>query len=69
MTWSPSVIWPPTGAPIVLAVLSDRDTADADYNDALIAAAAQITIDALTPSLVGGWSCLLDYPPSATTKG
>lgn len=48
MRWSPSVIWPPTGAPIVLAVLSDRDTADADYNDALIAAAAQITIDALT---------------------
>jgi beta-lactamase class A len=43
-----AVIWPPAGAPIVLVVLSDRDAADADYDDALIAAAARITVDALT---------------------
>ncbi|KMJ57150.1 beta-lactamase [Bacillus sp. LL01] len=34
-----AVIWPPKGAPIILAVLSSRDEADAEYDDALIAKA------------------------------
>lgn len=42
-----AVIWRPSGAPIVLAILSDRDTAGADYDDKLIAAATAVTIDAL----------------------
>ncbi|WP_422740736.1 class A beta-lactamase [Micromonospora sp. WMMD729] len=42
-----AVIWPPNRAPIVLAVLSSRDRKDADYDDALIAQAAQVAISAL----------------------
>ncbi|MDG4840230.1 class A beta-lactamase [Micromonospora sp. WMMD967] len=42
-----AVIWPPDRAPIVLAVLSTRDQKDADYDDALIAQAAEVTISAL----------------------
>jgi beta-lactamase class A len=42
-----AVLWPPDGDPIVLAVLSSRMTADAAYDDALLAVAAKITIDAL----------------------
>ncbi|MGD6817297.1 class A beta-lactamase [Metabacillus sp. 84] len=36
-----AVIWPPKGDPIVLAVLSNRDEKDAEYNDKLIADAAK----------------------------
>ncbi|MGM0851038.1 MAG: class A beta-lactamase [Bacillota bacterium] len=36
-----AVIWPPKGAPIILAVLSSRDEADAEYDDALIAKATK----------------------------
>ncbi|GGP76512.1 class A beta-lactamase [Saccharothrix coeruleofusca] len=42
-----AVVWPPDRAPIVLAVLSDRDTADADHDDALIARAAAAAVNAL----------------------
>ncbi|WP_374199731.1 class A beta-lactamase [Micromonospora sp. NBRC 110038] len=42
-----AVLWPPEGAPIVLAVLSRRDAKDAQPDDALIAEAARVTIDAL----------------------
>ncbi|MCZ7373406.1 class A beta-lactamase [Micromonospora sp. WMMC250] len=42
-----AVIWPPDRAPIVLAVLSTRDQKDADYDDALIAQAAEVAISAL----------------------
>ncbi|MEV1155894.1 class A beta-lactamase [Micromonospora chokoriensis] len=42
-----AVIWPPNRAPIVLAVLSSRDQKDADYDDALIAKAAEVAITAL----------------------
>ncbi|MFY1686217.1 class A beta-lactamase [Micromonospora sp.] len=38
-----AVLWPPDRAPIVLAVLSTRDTKDASYDDALIARAAEVT--------------------------
>ncbi|SDJ99151.1 beta-lactamase class A [Actinopolyspora mzabensis] len=39
-----AVLWPPERAPIVLAVLSDRDTADAEYDSALIARAAEVAV-------------------------
>ncbi|GGO19046.1 class A beta-lactamase [Micromonospora parathelypteridis] len=42
-----AVVWPPKGAPIVLAILSSRSAADATYDDALIAQAAEATIAAL----------------------
>nr|WP_308431340.1 class A beta-lactamase [Amycolatopsis deserti] len=42
-----AVIWPPTGAPIVLAVMSSRDTADASYDNRLLAEATSRVVDAL----------------------
>lgn len=44
-----AVLWPPGGAPIVLAILSSRDQRDAEYDDALIAEAAKLAIGALRP--------------------
>lgn len=42
-----AVLWPPDGAPIVLAVLSGRATKDATHDDALIAEAARVAVAAL----------------------
>ncbi|MGY2066745.1 class A beta-lactamase [Blastococcus sp. SYSU DS0619] len=42
-----AVMWPPDGAPIVLAVLSSRASADAGYDDALVARAAAVVAGAL----------------------
>ncbi|WP_320065918.1 class A beta-lactamase [Micromonospora sp. RTGN7] len=42
-----AVVWPPGGAPIVLAILSSRDEADAEYDEKLIARATEATVDAL----------------------
>jgi len=42
-----AVLWPPDGAPIVLAVLSSKDAPDADYDNALLAEATAVAIDAL----------------------
>nr|WP_199725767.1 class A beta-lactamase [Nocardiopsis sp. Huas11] len=42
-----AVAWPPEGDPIVLAVMSSRDQEDAEYDDALIAQAAEVVVDAL----------------------
>ncbi len=43
-----AVVWPPDNkAPIVIAVLSSQDTADADYNDELIEKAAERVIEQL----------------------
>lgn len=42
-----AVVWPPDGEPIVLAVLSSRDSEDAESDDALIAEAAEVVADAL----------------------
>lgn len=42
-----AIVWPPKGDPIVLAILSSRDTENAEYNDELIAQAAKVTLDAL----------------------
>ncbi len=38
-----AIVWPPRAAPIALAVLSRRDTKDAERDDALIARAAKVT--------------------------
>ncbi|MFE5618671.1 class A beta-lactamase [Streptomyces sp. NPDC056524] len=43
-----AVLWPPGRAPIVLAVLSNRLTADAAYDDRLIAEAATAATEALS---------------------
>ena len=42
-----AVLEPPDRSPIVLAVLSSRDRADADHDDALLARAAEVVVDAL----------------------
>ncbi|MFF3171226.1 class A beta-lactamase [Streptomyces sp. NPDC057900] len=42
-----AVIWPPGAAPITLAVLSRRDAKDAERDDALIAGAAKVALDAI----------------------
>ncbi|WP_341715987.1 class A beta-lactamase [Micromonospora sp. FIMYZ51] len=42
-----AVIWPPDRAPIVLAVLSSKTDKDAEYDDTLLAHAAELTLTAL----------------------
>ncbi|WP_277680217.1 class A beta-lactamase [Gracilibacillus dipsosauri] len=42
-----AVVWPPNREPIVMAIMSRRDTENAEYDDALIAKAAEITLNAL----------------------
>ncbi len=42
------IIWPPNKKPIVIAVLSSRDKQDATYDDALIAEATKVAVEALT---------------------
>ncbi|QDS35714.1 BBI family class A beta-lactamase [Brevibacillus brevis] len=42
------IIWPPNKKPIIIAVLSSRDKQDATYDDALIAEATKVAVDALT---------------------
>lgn len=37
-----AVVWPPDGAPIVMAILTNRGTKDADYDNKLIADAAAV---------------------------
>nr|WP_223208000.1 class A beta-lactamase [Actinopolyspora erythraea] len=39
-----AVLWPPEGAPVVLAVLSDRASQDAEYDNALVARAAKTAL-------------------------
>ncbi|MCZ2857592.1 hypothetical protein [Blastococcus sp. VKM Ac-2987] len=41
------MVRPPDGAPLVLAVLSSRASADAGYDDALVARAAAVVAGAL----------------------
>ncbi|SCD61093.1 MULTISPECIES: class A beta-lactamase [unclassified Streptomyces] len=41
-----AIVWPPDAAPIALAVLSRRDTEDAEPDDALIAGAAKVALGA-----------------------
>jgi beta-lactamase class A len=42
------VLWPPEGDPIVLAVMSSRDEEDADFDNALIAEATEIVVEAMS---------------------
>jgi beta-lactamase class A len=41
-----AVVWPPGRAPLVLAVMSDRQSEDAEYDDALVADTAKAALDA-----------------------
>ncbi|GGV85253.1 beta-lactamase [Streptomyces gelaticus] len=43
-----AVVWPPDGAPIVVAILSNRTKEDAEYDNELIARAASVVADALS---------------------
>jgi beta-lactamase class A len=43
-----AVVWPPKGAPIVMAIMSSRGTRDAAYDDALVAKAASVVAEALS---------------------
>lgn len=42
-----AIVWPPNRQPIIIAILSSRDTKDATYNDELIARAAKVALKAL----------------------
>ncbi|SFP69005.1 class A beta-lactamase [Salibacterium halotolerans] len=42
-----AVVWPPNKEPIVIAIMSRHDTKNAEYDDALIAKAAEISLNAL----------------------
>jgi beta-lactamase class A len=42
-----AILWPPDSAPIVVAILSTRDSPDATRDDALVAQAATAVVDAL----------------------
>ncbi|NEU27863.1 class A beta-lactamase [Paenibacillus polymyxa] len=42
-----AIVWPPDREPIIIAVMSSRDTEDAEYNNALIAEAAKAAFKAL----------------------
>jgi len=42
-----AIVWPPNRAPIVIAIMSSRDTKDATYNDALIAEATKEALNTL----------------------
>ena len=42
-----AIVWPPERDPIVIAILSDRSSEDATYDDTLIAEATKIVIEAL----------------------
>ncbi|HCA84448.1 MAG TPA: class A beta-lactamase [Streptomyces sp.] len=43
-----AVVWPPDSAPIVVAILSNRSKADADYDNELIAEAASVVVGTLS---------------------
>ncbi|WP_411129955.1 class A beta-lactamase [Streptomyces sp. x-19] len=43
-----AVVWPPNSAPIVMAIMSNRGTKDADYDNKLIADVATVVTKALT---------------------
>lgn len=42
-----AVVWPPGRAPLVLTVMTTHDSKDAQSNDALVAAATRVVVDAL----------------------
>ncbi|WP_265522787.1 class A beta-lactamase [Oerskovia flava] len=42
-----AIVWPPDGDPLVIAIMTSRDTADATRDDALLAEAAAVVLDQL----------------------
>ena len=42
-----AIVWPPDAAPIVLAIMSTRDSPDASRDDALVARAAAVVVNSL----------------------
>ncbi|MBG9449210.1 beta-lactamase [Cytobacillus firmus] len=42
-----AIVWPPNREPIIMTILSSRDSKDAEYDNALIAEAAELAIKAL----------------------
>ena len=42
-----AVVWPPAGSPLVVVIMSTRSTEDAVYDNALIARAASMAVQAL----------------------
>ena len=42
-----AVLWPPEGDPIVLAVMSTREGKGAEFDNALIAEATEVVVEAL----------------------
>lgn len=42
-----AIVWPPNREPIIMTILSSRDSKDAEYDNALIAEAAEMAIEAL----------------------
>ncbi|MBB4931449.1 beta-lactamase class A [Lipingzhangella halophila] len=42
-----AIAWPPDGEPVILSIMSSRDEKDAERDDALIAEAAEVAVDAL----------------------
>lgn len=43
-----AVVWPPDAAPIVVAIMSNRDAADEEFDNRLIAEAASVVTDTLS---------------------
>lgn len=43
-----AIVWPPTSAPLIIAIMSSRAAKDAEYDEALIAEAAARVVAALT---------------------
>ncbi|WP_245950665.1 class A beta-lactamase [Saccharothrix carnea] len=43
-----AVVWPPDAAPLVVSIMSGKATADAEYDQALLAEAAAYVVDTLT---------------------
>lgn len=43
------ILWPPEGEPILLAVMSTREVEDAEYDDAVVAEATEVVVDAIQP--------------------
>jgi beta-lactamase class A len=45
-----AIVWPPDSAPLVIAIMSSKATADADSDAALIAEAATYAVTTLRPA-------------------
>lgn len=57
-----AVAWPPSGAPVVVAILSDRDTTDGSSDDALIADATRTALGAVAGGRLPSGSAPASHP-------